>query len=184
MSNDLDGVIAKRLREERLARGWTLERLAAESAVSRAMISKIERNQTSPTAVLLARLTGAMNLTLTSLMSERGVASPSVRRMHDQDVWLDPQTRYMRRLVSGGDAEVEIVAIELPVGAVVEFGGLPGDLHEEQVLMLEGVLTLQAGQIQSSLHPGDVARFSADQVHVFSNHGQSVARYLVIKRQA
>jgi transcriptional regulator with XRE-family HTH domain len=184
MSNNLDGIIATRVREERLALGWTLDRLSAESAVSRAMISKIERNQCSPTAVLLARLAGAMNLTLTSLMSERGAPSPSVRRVHEQSVWVDPQTQYVRRLVSGGGAELEIVAIELPVGTVVEFGGLKSDLHEEQVLVLEGTLTLQTGQSQFSLHPGDLARFAADQVHSFSNFGKSAARYLVITRQA
>ncbi|MFB9291632.1 helix-turn-helix domain-containing protein [Pseudoduganella plicata] len=184
MSSNLDSVIAKRLREERMARGWTLDYLAAQSAVSRAMISKIERNQCSPTAALLARLTGAMNLTLTSLMTEKSTPSPSVRRVNEQDVWADPQTQYLRRLISGGNAEVEIVAIELPVGAVVDFGGCASDVHEEQVLMLEGTLNLQAGQLQLILHPGDLARFTADRIHVFSNSGHSVARYLVIKRQA
>ena len=44
--------IADRLRLEREARGWTLLDLAARSGVSRAMISKIERCEASPTATI------------------------------------------------------------------------------------------------------------------------------------
>jgi transcriptional regulator with XRE-family HTH domain len=181
--NNLDDIIAKRLREERLARRWTLDRLAAESAVSRAMISKIERNQSSPTAVLLTRLASAMKLSLTSLMSERGAGSSAVRRLHEQAVWMDPETKYVRRLISGREAEVDIVAVELPPGAVVEFDGAENAVCEEQVFILEGTLTLHTGESQSSLDPGDLARFASDKVHTFANHGHSVARYLVMKRQ-
>lgn len=183
IETDLDRVIAKRLREERLARGWTLDQLAAASSVSRAMISKIERQCSMPTAVLLAKLAGAMNLTLTSLMSERGEQLATVRRAHEQSVWIDPETKYSRRLVSGGEAEVEIVAIELPPGAVVTFNGADTDIHEEQVLMLEGSLTLRTDQASARLDPGDLGRFSSGQLHAFANDGEQVARYLVMKRQ-
>jgi transcriptional regulator with XRE-family HTH domain len=187
MSNlhHLDDLIPKRLREERLARGWTLDQLAARSAVSRAMISKIERGQSSPTAALLARLASAMGLSLSSLMSERGAAAPAMRQVRDQPVWIDPQTGYARRLVSpnGGEGDVEIVAIELPAGAAVEFDEAENLRSDEQVLMLEGRLMLQTGEAQFDLLPGDCARFSADLAHKFVNTGDAVARYLVVRRQ-
>jgi transcriptional regulator with XRE-family HTH domain len=183
--NHLDDLIPRRLREERLARGWTLDQLAARSAVSRAMISKIERGQSSPTAALLARLASAMGLSLSSLMSERGAAAPAMRRVHDQPVWIDPQTGYARRLVSpnGGEGDVEIVAIELPAGAAVEFDEAENLRSDEQVLMLEGRLMLQTGEARFDLLPGDCARFSADLAHKFVNTGDTVARYLVVRRQ-
>ena len=52
--------LARRLRLEREARGWSLAELAARSGVSKAMISKIERDEVSPTAALLGRTSGAI----------------------------------------------------------------------------------------------------------------------------
>jgi transcriptional regulator with XRE-family HTH domain len=48
--------IGQKVKEEREKRGWSLTELADNSGVSRAMIHKIERGESSPTAVLLARL--------------------------------------------------------------------------------------------------------------------------------
>ncbi len=61
--------LARRLRLEREARGWSLGDLAARSGVSKAMISKVERAEASPTAVLLGRLSGAFGLTLSTLLA-------------------------------------------------------------------------------------------------------------------
>src|SRR6266478_9007342 len=68
-SSDLTLAIARRLRAEREARGWTIADLAALSGVSKAMISKIERAEASPTAMLLGRLSGAFGLTLSRLLA-------------------------------------------------------------------------------------------------------------------
>jgi len=44
---------------EREARGWTPAELAERSGVSRAMISNVETGKSSPTAMLLGKLSGA-----------------------------------------------------------------------------------------------------------------------------
>ncbi len=62
----------ERLRGERLARGWTIDRLAEGSGVSRAMISKIERGESSPTAVVLGKLSAALQLSMPELFSPAG----------------------------------------------------------------------------------------------------------------
>ena len=60
--------LAQRLRLERDSRGWSLARLAEISGVSKASISKIERAEVSPTAVILVRLAAAFDLTLAGLL--------------------------------------------------------------------------------------------------------------------
>ena len=50
------------IRLERDVRGWSLAELAERSGVSKAAISKIEREEMSPTAVILVRLAGAFDL--------------------------------------------------------------------------------------------------------------------------
>jgi transcriptional regulator with XRE-family HTH domain len=64
MMDDTGARIARWIRIERDARGWALAELAERSGVSKATISKIEREETSPTAVILVRLAGAFDLTL------------------------------------------------------------------------------------------------------------------------
>lgn len=179
-----DNLIPRRVREERIQRGLTLDQLAAQADVSRAMISKIERGESSPTAVLLSRIADAMGLSLTALMTEPRPASPAVRPMPQQPLWTDPETGYTRRLVSppGDNGDVEIVAVELPAGQTVRFPAT-GTLHsDDQVLLLEGRLTLSGDGTVFELQPGDCARVSTRQESAFGNPGQVAARYLVVKR--
>src|ERR1700730_4601131 len=71
MSTIVDSMTAfgERLRAERHGRGWPIERLAAASGVSRAMISKIERGESSPTAVVLGKLSAALELSVSELLA-------------------------------------------------------------------------------------------------------------------
>jgi transcriptional regulator with XRE-family HTH domain len=66
--DDVSDRIARRLRLERDSRSWSLADLAERSGVSRATISKIERAEVSPTAVVLVRLAAAFDLTLAGRM--------------------------------------------------------------------------------------------------------------------
>src|SRR6267378_737702 len=68
--DDPTALIAGRIRQERERRGWPLAELAERSGVSRAMISKVERCEASPTATILVRLASAFDLTLGGLRSE------------------------------------------------------------------------------------------------------------------
>ncbi|MFD9004556.1 helix-turn-helix domain-containing protein [Streptomyces sp. NPDC059582] len=65
----LVGQIAARVRTERERRRWTLAQLADASGVSPAMISRIERGESSPTAVVLGKLSAAFQLSVSSLLA-------------------------------------------------------------------------------------------------------------------
>jgi transcriptional regulator with XRE-family HTH domain len=108
MMDDLGSRLAERLRGEREARGWSLNDLAERSGVSRAMISRIERGEASPTAVLLGRLSGAFGLTLSNLLARIESAGERVRRAGDQPLWRDPETGFVRRAISpAGNGDLE-----------------------------------------------------------------------------
>lgn len=179
-----ENLIPLRVREERTRRGLTLDQLGEMAGVSRAMISKIERAESSPTAVLLSKIADAMGLSLSSLMSEPRIVSPQLRQVQEQPHWADPETGYIRRLISppGDDEEVEIVAVELPAGQTVVFPATESLHSSDQVLLLEGRLSLRSGAIVYELQPGDCARISTIQENAFDNQAAVTARYLVIKR--
>src|ERR1700733_11116148 len=114
---DNDGArLARRLRLGRGARGGAPADLAARVGVSKATISKIERQDVSPTAVILVRLAGAFDLTLAGLLL-RAEGEGRLTRAAEQPVWRDPKTGYRRKQVfSRPDHPLEIVDVELPAG--------------------------------------------------------------------
>ena len=112
MSTILDIVtdkIAARLRVEREARNWSLAELAEQSGVSKAMISKIERGESSPTTMVLGRLCGAFGLTLSTFMTRAEGHSGRLIRAPEQPSWTDPESGSVRTLISpsaGGPIEM------------------------------------------------------------------------------
>src|SRR3569832_158682 len=104
--------LARRLRLERESRGWSLAELADRSAVSKATISKIERAEVSPTAVILVRLASAFGLTLAGLMLRAEGQGERLSKADEQPLWHDPETGYLRRQVfSRPDHPVELVTV-------------------------------------------------------------------------
>src|SRR3990167_8978216 len=95
--DDSGARLANRLRLERDRRGWSLADLAERAGVSKATISKIERQEVSPTAVILVRLAGAFDLTLAGLLLRAEGGGERLTRAADQPVWRDPATGYRRR---------------------------------------------------------------------------------------
>ena len=99
--NDSSQRLARRLKLEREARNWSLAELAERSGVSKAAISKIERGDVSPTAVVLLRLATAFDLTLAGLLTLAESGGERLVRAADQPEWTDPETGYVRRQVFG-----------------------------------------------------------------------------------
>src|SRR3954454_23785452 len=108
----IDSTIAARVRGERTARRWSLDDLAERASVSKAMISKIERAEASPTAALLGRLSAGFGLTLSALLAEAELPRRGPVRAADQPVWRDPATGYIRRQVSAS-ATIPVELIEV-----------------------------------------------------------------------
>src|SRR4051812_49669142 len=95
--DDLSHRLAHRLRLERDGRGWSLADLAERSGVSKATISKIERAEVSPAAVVLVRLAAAFDLTLAGLMLRAEGQGERLARGSDQPIWRDPRNGDLRR---------------------------------------------------------------------------------------
>jgi transcriptional regulator with XRE-family HTH domain len=180
ISAELDNRIAARLLAERTSRSWSLEQLAERSGVSRAMISKVERAEASPTAALLGRLSGAFGLTLSALLARAEQASGRLARRAQQPHWTDPETRYRRRTVSpstGGP--LEIVEVDLPAGASVGFPAAAYTFRYHQILVLAGTLTLIEGEAEHTLGKGDCLELGPPAAVTYANRTAKACVYLV-----
>ncbi|WP_281560564.1 XRE family transcriptional regulator [Thalassomonas sp. RHCl1] len=172
--------IALRIKYERESRGWSLAELAKRSDVSKAMISKIERQETSPTAALLGRLCGAFQLSLSTLLARAEQQQQRLLRQHQQAVWQDPQSGYIRTQVSlAMNSPLELTKIALPPGAEVAFPAASVVFLRQVIWILQGCLTFVEGEELHHLHPGDSFTLGEPSGHVFRNDSQRPCEYLV-----
>jgi transcriptional regulator with XRE-family HTH domain len=180
---DLNRRIAARVRGLRASRGLTLEALAERSGVSRSMISLIERGESSPTAVLLERLSAVLNVPLASLFDAPSTHPEPVARRAEQARWRDPASGYVRRNVSpaGFASPIQIVEVEFPRGARVAFdtGARAARVHQ-QVWVLDGSIDVTVGEDHHALQQGDCLAFVLDRPVTFHNRTRKVAHYAVV----
>ncbi|ADB35193.1 transcriptional regulator, XRE family [Kribbella flavida DSM 17836] len=183
MSDSLSVSLAATLQAARVDRNLSINALAERSGVSRAMISKIERGEAQPTAVLLGRLSGALGLTLSELVARAEQADGTVellRRAEDQPLWTDPATGYRRRAVSpAAGGPLELVEVELPPGASVSY---PADAYifkYQQLWILAGQLRFHEGDQVHELATGDCLQLGPPSPTTFHNPSGTPCRYLV-----
>ncbi|MEV7145661.1 XRE family transcriptional regulator [Streptomyces sp. NPDC093084] len=185
-ADSLAARIAARVRTERERRRWTLAQLADASGVSPAMISRVERGESSPTAVVLGKLSAAFQLSVASLLAlaegtqdaEPGTAG--VRRGADAAEWRDPGTGYRRRQITGPRFPAEIAEIRLPAGARVPYPAAAFAFVRQLVWVLDGRLTFHDGDTVHELGAGDTVELGPPAERVFANTTDTECRYAVV----
>ncbi|AJC19568.1 helix-turn-helix domain-containing protein [Pandoraea pulmonicola] len=181
---DINERIARRVRELRSERGYSLDTLAERSGVSRSSISLIERAQTSPTANVLDKLATALDVTLASLFDTqvRDDAPPSpVSRRVDQPVWRDPDSGYVRRNLSPAEpSPLQFVEVQFPPGERVAYDtGARENEVWQQIWVIGGTIEVTLGKTTWRLDAGDCLAMRLDQPIGYHNPTTATARYLV-----
>jgi transcriptional regulator with XRE-family HTH domain len=180
MMVDVDAALAHRIAQERAKRGWSLAQLAERSTVSRSMLSKIERQEASPTATVLLRIAVAFGLTLAELLAESAIAGDRFSTAAEQPTWIDPATGYLRRQVYLSQAlPMELVEVELPAGKSVAAPASSYELIRQVLWVLEGTVTVSEAGLRTVLNAGDRLEFGPPSDVVFRNETGKPCRYLV-----
>ncbi|NKX54535.1 helix-turn-helix domain-containing protein [Arthrobacter mobilis] len=152
----LDTVIRQRIRGLRLARGWSLDALAARCYLSPSTLSRIETGHRRIALDQLVPIARALDTTLDQL----------VESAEDEDVVIRPQpshTRGMTTWLLSREGAVHGVTVakmritpERPAGAE-QLGVHPG---REWFTVLSGTARLRLGERTILVQPGDAAEFS------------------------
>lgn len=172
--------LARCIRREREARGWSLSALAEAAGVAKATISKIEREEASPTAVVLVRLAAAFDLTLAGLLLKAEGASSRLSRAADQPVWTDPETGYRRRQIfARSDHPLELVDVEMPPHRSVAMPAASYARIRQAVWVRTGRLTVEEGGARTELSPGDCLAFGPPADTVLANETDDPCTYVV-----
>lgn len=174
--------IAARIRIERESRGWSLTELAERAGVSRAMIHKIERGESSPTATLLGRLSGAFAISMSMLIARAEMQEGKLLRFADQPVWHDPQSHYLRRHVSPrSDLPIDLVQIELPAGSDIPMPAASYVQARQLLWLQQGELVFVEGDTRHEMKAGDCLELGPPNDCRFINETAQSCVYLVVR---
>jgi len=176
--------IADRVRALRSERGLSLEELAEKSAVSRSMLSLVERGESSPTAVVLDKIAAGLGVSLAVFFQDAADKVVPLTRSGDRQVWRDPQTGYLREVLSPSSsvAPFQLALVTLPAGRAVHYESVTrARPYHQQIWMQEGRIELSVGAEKYHLEGGDCVALEVDGRPIsFKNPSRRRARYAVI----
>jgi transcriptional regulator with XRE-family HTH domain len=183
VASALNSSIAAQVKRLRTRLGLSLDDLANRSGVSRSMISLIERAESSPTAVVLERLSVGLKVPLASLFNAPASETSPLARHADQPVWTDPDSGYTRRNVSPAAfaSPIQIVEVEFPAGARVAYDTAAREPRVyQQIWLRRGRLEIRIADDRHSLEAGDCIAMELDRPIMFYNPGRETAHYAVV----
>ena len=167
IEDNLNQRISARIRIERESRGWSLNDLAERAGASRAMIHKIERGESSPTASMLGRLSGAFGISMSTLIARAEMQEGKLLRFASQPVWRDPQSHYLRRHVSPRS--------DLPMPAASYA------LARQLIWLQQGELVFVEGNTRHEMQAGDCLELGPPNDCRFINESAETCVYLVVR---
>src|SRR5271166_2364842 len=113
--------LGRRVHEERLLRGLSLEQLSERARVSRSMLSAVERGTKAPTVLVLDRIATGLDTSLARLLGEEKRSRVMLLRHGEQKVARDP-SGWERRILSPVLPGVEFEFMRTTLGRGVDAG--------------------------------------------------------------
>jgi mannose-6-phosphate isomerase-like protein (cupin superfamily) len=137
-------------------------------------------------AVLLGKLCAALDVTLSAVIGLSDSPPERLSRLADQAVWRDPDTGYRRRHASAQNVAsgIEIIVVDLPGGARVQYSPWGRRAYTQQLLMLEGRIIVHIDLKRFDLFEGDCLDFDVMRAVSFENPRDELAKYIVIVRHS
>jgi transcriptional regulator with XRE-family HTH domain len=175
--------LGERVRALREAMGLSLRDLAERSGVSAPMLSQVERQETSPTIAVAAKIAAGLELSLSQLL-----------RLDEGEHVTISRSGQRRRFERGGHRFEELtpplpgqradVSLHTLKPGAATGGSDDPPMHEpgsrETAVVLTGTLALVVDGSRHELRSGDSVTFDADLPHHFENEGEEPTRFLAV----
>jgi len=170
------------IHELRRAHGLSLDQVAAESGVSKSMLSKIERNQTNPTLGTCWRLAAAFDVGIEEIVG-RNRNEPEIKRLgaYETPTLRSADGRCSMRILGPIDLAGAVEWYEL---SAKPRSALVSEPHEagavEHLTVMSGRLTVESGALKTEVGPGETVRYRADVRHAVRNPHAQPGRAVIV----
>ncbi len=169
--------ISLTLKTLRRERGWSLDKAAEETGVSKAMLGQIEREESSPTIATLWKIASGFNTSFSSFIEDISSEfnKPIYRGGQTQQLHpTDEKIRVMPLFPFDDQLNFEIFVIELlPACEHLSPPHQPGVI--EHVVVAEGKMEILVNGTWQVLNKGEGLRFNANQPHGYRNLSPEIA---------
>ncbi len=175
---ELATAIGARVRQERHARRWTLDRLAEAAGVSRRMVVNVEQGAANPSVGTLLRISDALGVGLPALVEPPRPRPVRVTRDGEGALLWSTDAGGRGVLVAGTQPPDVVELWDWTLG--------PGDRHEteahaagteELIQVRQGTITVEVADQSVILAAGDAGAFPGDVPHCYGNAGAAPARF-------
>lgn len=163
--------LGERIRGVRLSKGLSLKELAAQAGLSRAFVTQIERNQTSPSVASISRIAKALGVTLSELFAATHNAEGLVRRGERIRISYAANKYFDEVLSPSVSGRLLVLFCTIEPGADSGRELYAHDADEECVVVLKGMLEVVVEGNVFNLGPGDALTLSSRRNHGFRNAG-------------
>jgi transcriptional regulator with XRE-family HTH domain len=174
--------IGRNLRRLRVRHGHSLERLAALSGVSRAMLGQIELGKSVPTISLLWKVAKALGVPFSALNVDGESSASQVLRQQDAKYLTSRNGSFVSRALfpHDGERKVEFYELELAPHAIEQAGAHNAGTMEN-LIVTQGEVEIAAGRETHLLKTKDAILFHADVPHSYRNvTSEKAVIYLVM----
>lgn len=156
--------IPSRLKQLRTQRGWSLDRTAQATGVSKAMLGQIERGESSPTVATVWKIADGLNVSFSSLFVASGASHPAP---DTQKLSFDPSMQVKTLFAFSEDTNLEVFLIGLKSKKrVLREPHRAGVV--EHVIVTSGELEVLCDGEWHLLKTGGSMRFFANQKHGYA----------------
>jgi transcriptional regulator with XRE-family HTH domain len=173
--------VARNLRRIRTHRGYSFERLAKLSGVSRAMLSQIELGKSAPTIGLLWKIARALEVPFASLISSAGDHGTVVLRGSHSKRLSSADGSFTSRALFPFDSPRRVEFYELrirPHGEERAEPHAPGTT--ENLVVVDGAVEIEIASNVHRLRADDAILFEADVPHLYRNPTGKEIRLLLV----
>jgi transcriptional regulator with XRE-family HTH domain len=174
----LSSAIGARVKHERQALGWTLDRLATAASVSRRMVVNIEQGAANPSVGILLRISDALGIGLPALVEPPHAPAVRVTRHGEGAALWQGDSGGTGVLVAGTQPPDVLELWDWAIG--------PGERHDSEA---HSTGTMEALQVQQGaievrvddevfvIDTGDAISFGGDVPHSYANQSAEQARF-------
>ena len=168
--------VGAKLRATRQAQGLTIGQLADATNLTKGFISRVERDETSPSVATLVTLCQVLSLPVGSLFDG---AQTELVKLDDAPLINMGGTGAIERMVTPrGESSVQVLRSSLQPGADGGDEAYTVNCEVEVVHLISGQLQVRFSDKTVALSAGDTLTFPGSELHSWHNPGEEAAEVL------